>query len=65
MKRFMLTEEEGAQTTLYCATEPALAEHTGRYYDACAEQAPSELARDEALARALWERSEAWTGLAG
>lgn len=29
---FFKTPERGAQTTIYCATEPSLSEKTGRYY---------------------------------
>jgi retinol dehydrogenase-12 len=64
MKLFMLSNEEGAKTSLYCATSDAIASDSGRYYDASREKVPSKLAQDEALARDLWERSAAWTGLA-
>ncbi len=60
MKLRMKSNEEGAATTLYCATSPEVAEHSGRYYDDCRETPASALARDEDLARELWERSEAW-----
>lgn len=60
MKRFMLSSEEGARTTLYCATDPALAGVSGRYYDDCRERNPSKPAQDPAAARELWQRSEAW-----
>jgi len=61
MKMFMLSNEEGARTTLYCATSPEVADRTGGYYEQCREKEPSALARDEALARELWARSEQWT----
>ncbi len=64
IKWFMLSEEEGARTTLYCATSEEVAGQTGLYYDDCAPKTPSALARDEALAEALWERSMAWSGAA-
>jgi NAD(P)-dependent dehydrogenase (short-subunit alcohol dehydrogenase family) len=64
MKLFMLTNEEGAKTTLYCATSDAVGDETGLYYEACHEKTPSRLARDAALARTLWEKSAEWTGLA-
>jgi retinol dehydrogenase-12 len=57
----MISPKQGARTTLHCATSPELAEHSGRYYDECREKQPSQLAQDEALARELWEKSEAWT----
>ncbi len=60
LTRRMLTPEEGAKTTIYCATEPSLAGETGLYYDRCRPRTPSALARDNALAAELWRRSEAW-----
>ncbi len=60
--RRMITPEEGAKTTLYCATEPSLATESGLYWDRCRARTPSALARDEALAAQLWQRSEAWVG---
>jgi len=65
MKRFMKSPEEGAMTSLYCATSPEVAEHDGRYYDDCREATPSPLALDAALADALWAKSEAAVGLGG
>lgn len=57
--RRMLTTEQGAQTSLYCATAPELAGVSGRYYERCQERAPSPVATPE-LGRQLWEQSEAW-----
>jgi retinol dehydrogenase-12 len=59
--RTMISTEDGAKTSLHCALSPALALETGRYYDDCREKEPSLPARDPALARELWTRSEAWT----
>jgi NAD(P)-dependent dehydrogenase (short-subunit alcohol dehydrogenase family) len=56
----MITDEEGAQTTLYCATSPQCANETGLYYDKAQVRTPSKVARDEALAKKLWQQSEAW-----
>jgi dehydrogenase/reductase SDR family protein 13 len=64
IKLFMLSNEDGAKTTLYCATSDAVRGQTGRYYDSSKEKRPSKLALDEALARQLWEKSAAWVGLA-
>ncbi len=63
IKLFMITNEEGARTTLYCATSDDVASHTGRYYDTSREKKPSKLALDDALARTLWEKSAEWVGL--
>jgi NAD(P)-dependent dehydrogenase (short-subunit alcohol dehydrogenase family) len=62
MKLMMRSNEEGAATSIWCATAPELAEQTGRYYDDRREKEPSVLARDEALARELWRRSVEWSG---
>lgn len=62
MERFMISPEEGAKTTLYCATSPEVASHDGLYYDACREKRPSRLAFDDDLARKLWEKSVEYTG---
>jgi retinol dehydrogenase 12 len=60
IKRGMITTEEGALTTLYCATSPDCANQTGLYYDKCQARTPSELGRDAALAAELWRRTEDW-----
>jgi retinol dehydrogenase-12 len=59
---FLVSNEEGAKTPLWCATAPELARETGRYYDKCREAPCSPLANDEALARELWVRTEAAIG---
>ena len=64
MKVFMLSNEEGAETPLYCATAPELATVTGRYYDKCREAPCHPQANDEALVRELWARTEAAVGRA-
>ncbi len=63
MLRFMITVEQGAQTSLYCATSPQLASESGLYYDKCKAVKPSRLARDATLAQELWQRSAQWVGL--
>lgn len=60
LKLFMISTDEGAATTLYCATEPSLAAQTGRYYEDCREKRPTRLAQDAALAERLWQETEAW-----
>ena len=65
MKHFMVTPEEGARTSLRCATAPELAGETGRYYDKDGrERRPAKLADDAELASQLWNKSAEWTGLA-
>jgi len=60
--RSMISVEQGAQTTLYCATAPALATETGLYYSDGQPVAPTPLGQDVLLAKTLWARSEAWVG---
>jgi retinol dehydrogenase 12 len=63
-KRFMLTPEQGAVSSIRAAAAPELANETGRYYTANgAEKRPSKLADDAELAKVLWQRSAEWTGL--
>jgi NAD(P)-dependent dehydrogenase (short-subunit alcohol dehydrogenase family) len=60
MKLRMISTEEGARTSLYCATSPDCASETGLYYDKCRVRTPSTLGRDTALAQELWRRSADW-----
>lgn len=64
MTRRMLTIEQGARTSLYCATAPEVAGESGRYYDDCRQTEPSKVATPELAAR-LWEYSEKWTAVPG
>lgn len=61
LKLRMLSTEEGAKTTLYCATSPDCANVTGLYYDSSRPVEPGPAAKDSALAAELWRRSEEWT----
>ena len=60
--RRMLTTEQGAATSVYCATSPAVAADTGLFYDKCAVREPSAVATPE-LAGLLWKHSAEWTRL--
>ncbi|MFS8065094.1 MAG: SDR family oxidoreductase [Byssovorax sp.] len=62
LKLGMITNEQGALTSIHCAASPEVADHDGRYYDERREKIPNPLAEDAELARALWEKSVAWTG---
>jgi NAD(P)-dependent dehydrogenase (short-subunit alcohol dehydrogenase family) len=59
-KKRMLTVEQGAETSIYCATAPELAGETGHYYQRSKREKNNPVADDLELARELWERSEAW-----
>ncbi|MCA9532308.1 MAG: SDR family NAD(P)-dependent oxidoreductase [Myxococcales bacterium] len=55
---FLLTPEEGAQTSVHCATHPSLA--GGRYFTACAQALASTEAEDAAVSTRLWEQTASW-----
>jgi retinol dehydrogenase 12 len=59
LRLFLISNEEGARTQVWCATAPELAGETGRYYDKCREAPCNPLANDAALAQELWTRTEA------
>ncbi len=58
---FLKTPEQGARSSLLCATSDTVSTHHGRYYDedGC-ERRLSAVAQDAALGKRLWEESEAW-----
>jgi NAD(P)-dependent dehydrogenase (short-subunit alcohol dehydrogenase family) len=57
-KRFMITNEEGAATSIHCATDEGVLAHDGAYFDQCAPVKPSALALDAALAENVWTQTE-------
>jgi dehydrogenase/reductase SDR family protein 13 len=63
MKLRMLTPEQGAATSLYCATSPEVASETGQYYEKMKQREPSEVAT-ASLGSDLWSRTSEWVGLA-
>ena len=60
-KLFMISPEQGARTTLHCATSPEASNESGLYYDDSKVRHPSRIAQDPALAAELWRRSMEWT----
>ena len=60
MTRRMQTPEQGARTSVYCATSPEVAGESGGYYDSCRRKEPGAAATAE-LAAELWRRSVEWT----
>ena len=59
-KLFMLSEEDGAKTQLYCAMDPSLGSTSGKYYDKSKEKTPSPLALDDALAEKFVTQCRTW-----
>ena len=62
LTRRMLTTEQGAVTSVYCATSADVAADSGLFYDKCAARAASPVATPQ-LAALLWQHSAEWTGL--
>jgi retinol dehydrogenase 12 len=63
VRPFMLSSEQGARTSVYLATAPELAGHTGGYYRDCRLVAPSAAAQSDADASRLWQESARLTGV--
>lgn len=59
---FAITPEEGARTSIYLASSPDVEGVTGGYFVRRKPVTPSRAARDDAVARRLWEASEELTG---
>ena len=53
----------GAQTTLYCVLDDAIAGESGHYYSDCARKVPSKPAQDLEAAKKMWAISEKMVGL--
>lgn len=63
LKKFLITPEEGARTTIWLASGEAGGRATGKYFVRCRERAPSGAALDDAAAEKLWGLSEQMVGL--
>jgi NAD(P)-dependent dehydrogenase (short-subunit alcohol dehydrogenase family) len=64
-KLFAATPEEGADTIIYLVSSPEVSAESGGYFHRRKRIEPSAAARDDAVARMLWERSEALAGAGG
>jgi len=59
----MRSAAKGAETLVYLASSPEVADVSGAYYQDCAPAPTTSEARDEAVAERLWAVSEELTGL--
>ncbi|XP_058262028.1 retinol dehydrogenase 13 isoform X2 [Hemibagrus wyckioides] len=57
------TPWQGAQTSIYCAVTEGLEDKSGCYFSDCAEKEPGPEAKDDELARRLWDESARLVGL--
>jgi NAD(P)-dependent dehydrogenase (short-subunit alcohol dehydrogenase family) len=60
---FQTSPEAGAQTSVYLATSPEVAEVSGRYFEKSTPAESSALSRDPAAAERLWQLSTQLSGL--
>lgn len=63
VKLLLMDSGIGSQTTLYCSLQEGIEPLSGRYFSNCALQNVGAKARDDALAKKLWEVSERLTSL--
>jgi NAD(P)-dependent dehydrogenase (short-subunit alcohol dehydrogenase family) len=59
LKLFFISPEKGADTIVYLASSPEVANTTGAYFVKRRITGPSQAAQDDAAAQRLWEASEA------
>jgi NAD(P)-dependent dehydrogenase (short-subunit alcohol dehydrogenase family) len=64
-KLIAISPEQGAETIVYLASSPAVAEATGEYFYKRQSIAPSPVAQDDGVATLFWERSADLAGLIG
>ncbi|PVU85799.1 hypothetical protein BB559_001566 [Furculomyces boomerangus] len=57
------TIDQGALTSLYCATEPKISYQNGLYYSDCKVATPSSYVEDADNLLRLWQSTSAWTAV--
>ncbi len=57
-KGFAISPEKGAETLVYLASSPEVANVTGEYFYKCRPATPSRQAQDDRAARRLWQETE-------
>jgi NAD(P)-dependent dehydrogenase (short-subunit alcohol dehydrogenase family) len=60
---FAISPEKGAETIVYLASSPDVANVSGEYFYKNKPSTPTRAAQDDSLAAALWEKSVALTGV--
>jgi hypothetical protein len=60
---FQSSPEAGAQTSVYLATSPQVAQVSGRYFEKSTPAQSSALSQDPAAAKRLWQLSTQLSGL--
>lgn len=62
-KLLAISPDKGAETLVYLASSPEVADVTGRYFYKCRPTAPTPEAQDDAAARRLWQETAKIAGL--
>lgn len=57
MRPILKNPEEGAQTTIYCSVDEKAANETGLYYKECGVASPQRRARNDQIAKDLWNQT--------
>lgn len=60
---FLLSEEEGAKTSIFLASSSDIEGVTGAYFVRCRRRSTAKVSYDAELAKKLWEMSESMTGI--
>jgi NAD(P)-dependent dehydrogenase (short-subunit alcohol dehydrogenase family) len=63
LKIFAISPEQGAETIVYLASSPDVAQTSGKYFVKSKPATPSKAARDDELAQRLWEKTMMLAGL--
>jgi NAD(P)-dependent dehydrogenase (short-subunit alcohol dehydrogenase family) len=63
LRPLLRTPEQGAATSIWVATSPAVDGLSGRYFKSCREARSSRVTHDVAVARRLWDVSARMTGV--
>ncbi|HXT85496.1 MAG TPA: SDR family oxidoreductase [Verrucomicrobiae bacterium] len=63
MKPFMLDSKRGAQTSLYLASSPEVAEVSGKYFIKCKPAESGVVSRDPAVAAEIWQYTQKMIGM--
>ena len=62
--KFLLkTPEDAAHNVLFCALQPNIAVHSGKFYSDCKPENPSGLAANDEFCRRLWKATEVATNI--
>lgn len=59
-KYWMLTPAQGANTTVWCASEPGIEDLSGQYFQDCAPRKAASWSNDPVAAKRFWDLSEQW-----